>query len=95
MIGLDANIILRDLLQDDQRQTRQANHAIDRQVSDENPGFISLVTVLEIVWVLRSLFKRTPASNCSPSGAASRGRHLEGAKRATGVRGRLCSQRGT
>jgi predicted nucleic-acid-binding protein len=61
MIGLDTNIILRYLLQDHPKQTRQANHVIDRQLSDENPGFISLVTVLEIVWVLRSLFKRTPA----------------------------------
>ena len=25
-----------------------------------NPGFISIVTVLEIVWVLRSLLKQTP-----------------------------------
>ena len=60
MIGLDTNIILRYLLQDDPKQTRQANHVIDGQLSDENPGFISLVTVLEIVWVLRSLLKRTP-----------------------------------
>jgi len=61
MIGLDTNLILRYLIQDDPKQTRQANHVFDRQLSDENPGFISLVTVLEIVWVLRSLFKRTPA----------------------------------
>ena len=60
MIGLDTNIILRYLLQDDPKQSRQANQVIDRQLSDENPGFISLVTVLEIVWVLKSLFKRTP-----------------------------------
>lgn len=61
MIGLDTNIVLRYLLQDDPKQTRQANHVIDRQLSNENPGFISLVTVLEVVSVLRSLFKRTPA----------------------------------
>ena len=60
MIGLDTNIILRYLLQDEQKQTRQANHVIDGQLSNVNPGFISLVTVLEIVWVLRSLLKRTP-----------------------------------
>jgi predicted nucleic-acid-binding protein len=61
MIGLDTNIILRYLLQDDPKQSRQANQVIDRKLSDENPGFISLVAVLEIVWVLKSLFKRTPA----------------------------------
>jgi predicted nucleic-acid-binding protein len=60
MIGLDTNIILRYLLQDDPKQARQANQIIDRQLSEQNPGFISLVTVLEIVWVLRSLLKRDP-----------------------------------
>jgi predicted nucleic-acid-binding protein len=60
MIGLDTNIILRYLLQDDPKQSRQANQIIDRQLSAQNPGFISLVTVLEIVWVLRSLLKRDP-----------------------------------
>jgi predicted nucleic-acid-binding protein len=58
MIGLETNIILRYLLQDDPKQTRQANQIIDRQLSGQNPGFISLVTVLEIVWVLRSLLRR-------------------------------------
>lgn len=60
MIGLDTNIVLRYLLQDDPEQTRQADQILDRQLSEQNPGFISLVTVLEIVWVLRSLLKQTP-----------------------------------
>ena len=59
MIGLDTNIVLRYLLQDDPKQTRQANQILDRRLSEQNPGFISLVTVLEIVWVLRSLLKQT------------------------------------
>ena len=61
MIGLDTNVILRYLLQDDPRQSRQANRIVDRQLSEQNPGFIDLVSVLEIVWVLRSLLKQTPA----------------------------------
>lgn len=60
MIGLDTNVMLRYLLQDDPRQTRRANQVIERQLSPENRGFISLVTVLEIVWVLRSLLKQSP-----------------------------------
>jgi predicted nucleic-acid-binding protein len=60
MIGLDTNIILRYLLQDDPKQSRQANQIIDRQLSAQNPGFISLVTVLEIVWVLSTLLQRDP-----------------------------------
>lgn len=32
---------------------------IERQLSARNPGFVSLVCILEIVWVLGSLYKRT------------------------------------
>lgn len=60
MTGLDTNVVLRYLLQDDARQAQQANRIIDRQLSTENPGFLSVATVLEIVWVLRSLLKRSP-----------------------------------
>ena len=60
MIGLDTNVILRYLLQDDPKQTRQVNQIVDRQLSERNPGFINLVTVLEVVWVLRSLLKQNP-----------------------------------
>ena len=61
MTGLDTNVILRYLLQDDPKQTRRANQIVDRQLSEQNPGFISLVTILEIVWVLRSLLKQNPS----------------------------------
>lgn len=60
MIGLDTNVILRYLLQDDPKQALQANQIIDRQLTEQNPGFIDLATVLEIVWILRSLLKQTP-----------------------------------
>jgi predicted nucleic-acid-binding protein len=60
MVGLDTNVILRYLLQDDPKQTRLANRIIEQVLSDRNPGLISLVTILEIVWVLRSLLKQTP-----------------------------------
>jgi predicted nucleic-acid-binding protein len=59
MTGLDTNVVLRYLLQDDLRQTPLANHVFDRELSNQDPGFITLVTVLEIVWVLRNLLKQT------------------------------------
>ena len=65
MIGLDTNVVLRYLLQDDPKQTRQANKIFDQQLSEQAPGFISLVTVLEMVWVLRSLLKQTPSQVAS------------------------------
>jgi predicted nucleic-acid-binding protein len=65
MIGLDTNVILRYLLQDDPKQARQANQIVDRQLSEQTPGFISLATVLEIVWVMRSLLKQNPSQIAS------------------------------
>ena len=61
MIGLDTNVVLRYLLQDDAQQTPLANRIVDEILSERNPGFLNLATVLEIVWVLRSLLKRTPS----------------------------------
>jgi predicted nucleic-acid-binding protein len=60
MVGLDTNVVLRYLLQDDPKQAPLANRIVEQVLSDRNPGLISLVAVLEIVWVLRSLLKQTP-----------------------------------
>lgn len=60
MIGLDTNIVLRYLLQDDAVQSGKVNRLVDG-LSPDQPGFINVATVLELVWVLRSLFKLTPA----------------------------------
>lgn len=59
MIGLDTNVLLRYLVQDDPAQSPKATEVIERRLSKENPGFISLVCVLEIVWILGSLYKRS------------------------------------
>ncbi len=47
MIGLDTNMVLRYLLQDDPAHTPQVNHIFERQLSTENPGFVNLAVVLE------------------------------------------------
>lgn len=60
MIGLDTLVILRYLLQDDITQMSIANRIMER-LSPEEPGFIKLATVLEIVWVMRSFLKLKPA----------------------------------
>ncbi len=59
MLGLDTNVLLRYLTQDDPAQSRQATEIVERRLTDENPGFVSLVSILEIVWVLGGLYKRT------------------------------------
>lgn len=59
MIALDTNVLLRYLAQDDRTQSAHATEVIERRLTVRNPGFVSLVCILEIVWVLGSLYKRT------------------------------------
>jgi predicted nucleic-acid-binding protein len=59
MIGLDTNVLLRYLAQDDPKQSPRAIEIIERRLTEQEPGFVSLVTILEVVWVLKSLFQRS------------------------------------
>jgi len=59
MIGLDTNLLLRYLAQDDPKQSRRAAEIIEHRLTEQEPGFVSLVSILEVVWVLKSLFKRS------------------------------------
>jgi predicted nucleic-acid-binding protein len=52
MIGLDTNVLVRYLAQDDAIQSPRATEIIERQLTAEQPGFISLVTMVETVWAL-------------------------------------------
>jgi len=58
VIGLDTNVVLRRLLQDDATQSAIANRLFNRAaMRDGDPCFISLTTILETVWVLRSRYR--------------------------------------
>jgi predicted nucleic-acid-binding protein len=52
MIGLDANVLVHYLAQDDAVQSRRATEIIERRLTDLNPGFVSVVATAETVWVL-------------------------------------------
>lgn len=52
MIGLDTNILVRYLTQDDPVQSPKAATIIDRHLTVNNPGFVSIVAMVETVWVL-------------------------------------------
>jgi predicted nucleic-acid-binding protein len=49
MIGLDTNILVRYLTQDDEQQWQQAVNLIQ----ENQPGFIANIVLCELVWVLR------------------------------------------
>jgi predicted nucleic-acid-binding protein len=52
VIGLDTNVLVRYLAQDDPVQSGQATELIERRLSGENPGFVSVVAMVETAWVL-------------------------------------------
>jgi len=51
MIGLDTNVMVRYITQDDRAQSATASKLVD-SLNPENPGYLSLVVVAELVWVL-------------------------------------------
>ena len=53
MIGLDTNVLVRYVMQDDPRQSARATRVMD-SLNPEAPGFVSLVALVELVWVLKS-----------------------------------------
>lgn len=55
MIGLDTNVLVRYLTQDDAAQAKKANALIE-SFSTEAPGFIAMVSVVELVWVLQGCY---------------------------------------
>lgn len=56
MIGLDTNVLVRYLLQDDPRQSAQASRLIE-SLSAEEPGFVPVVVLVELAWVLGAGYK--------------------------------------
>ena len=64
MIGLDTNVLVRYFMQDDDQQSAQAKALIDT-LSVSNKGFISLIVIAELVWVLNYVFQlsRTEVNN--------------------------------
>jgi predicted nucleic-acid-binding protein len=54
--GLDTNVLVRYLTQDDPRQAALANQLIEDKLSQEAPGFIALIALVELVWVLEGAY---------------------------------------
>ena len=61
MIGLDSNVLVRYLAQDDPAQSARATRLIERDLSEREPAFIGLIVLVETCWVLRRLYGATAA----------------------------------
>ena len=56
MTGLDTNVLVRYLTQDDPRQSRRASALVAEAVSGGERLFVGAVVVCELVWVLRGAY---------------------------------------
>ncbi len=60
MIGLDTNVLVRYIMQDDAVQAAKAT-ALVETLDAERPGFVALVSIVELYWVLTSCYDLTEA----------------------------------
>jgi len=59
LIGIDTNVLVRYFTQDDEAQGALARRFMERRITRDRPGFVSLVALAELVWVLRSGYRAT------------------------------------
>jgi predicted nucleic-acid-binding protein len=60
VIGLDTNVLVRYIAQDEPSQSALATELVD-SFTAEAPGFVSTVTLVETVWVLARAYKTAKA----------------------------------
>ena len=63
MIGLDTNVLVRYIAQDDSKQSPKATRLIESLTVDA-PGYVSIVSVVELVWVLAGCYALTRGEIC-------------------------------
>ena len=61
MIGIDTNVLVRYIAQDDATQSARATRLLEQECSAAMPGFIGLVVLLELVWVSETCYAASRA----------------------------------
>lgn len=56
MIGLDTNVVVRYLAQDDPKQSAAATRLFETVLTPDVPGFLSTIVLCEIAWVLADCY---------------------------------------
>jgi predicted nucleic-acid-binding protein len=56
MIGVDTNVLIRYIAQDDAAQSRRATKFIPNECSADLPGYVGVVVLVEVVWVSESVY---------------------------------------
>jgi predicted nucleic-acid-binding protein len=57
VIGIDTNVLVRFITQDDPRQSAVANEIFERRLTPDEPGFVSVVAMVETAWVLTRRYR--------------------------------------
>ena len=53
MRGLDTNVLVRYLVQDDPKQASQASRFIETHCTEDSPCFVGQIVLCELAWVLQ------------------------------------------
>jgi predicted nucleic-acid-binding protein len=57
MIGIDTNLLVRYIIQDEPVQVEKATRFLERVCTINNPGLVNGIVVMELVWVLESVYR--------------------------------------
>ena len=56
LIGVDTNVLVRYLAQDDPAQSARATRFFEQEIGAETPGFVSAIVLCELIWVLEGAY---------------------------------------
>ncbi|MCY4029139.1 MAG: type II toxin-antitoxin system VapC family toxin [Acidobacteria bacterium] len=62
MIGLDTNVLVRYIVQDDPAQAAAVTRLIEDRCTAKSPGYVSVPVLMELVWVLKSAYGHEKAT---------------------------------
>ncbi len=57
MKGIDTNILIRFLIGDDELQAKKVYNMFKKAESEKNELFVPLLVILELIWVLESVYE--------------------------------------
>jgi len=77
MIGIDTNVLVRYLTQDDAAQAARATRFMEAELGPAQQGCISVVVLVELCWVLQGLYRVTPSELLDLIDDLLRSRHLQ------------------
>jgi len=59
MTGIDTNVLVRYLTRDDPEQYQAAKRFLESNCTREEPGYVNVIVLCELAWVLTSLYDAT------------------------------------